>query len=125
MQPDKSRAAAAVSERNRVIEQLERRFSPRSIRRNRLNRLFQGSAWLVWIQLLTGLKRCVDLLVSTSLLLLFLPLLAVLWIAAKLRGGGIGRVPRLGRWGCVFQEREFTSGPLRRFPALLNVFTGD
>ena len=37
------------SERDRAIQELEQRFSAGAIRRNRLNRLFQGNAWLVWI----------------------------------------------------------------------------
>ena len=113
------------SERDRAIQELEQRFSAGAIRRNRLNRLFQGNAWLVWIQLLTGAKRALDILTSGALLLVFLPLLVLLWAAARLRGGGVVRTERLGRWGCVFQERAFSSGPLRNLPALLNVLAGD
>ncbi|MES1258702.1 MAG: WecB/TagA/CpsF family glycosyltransferase, partial [Acidobacteriota bacterium] len=125
MPRDKIRAVPAVSERNRIIEQFEQRFSASSIRRKRLNRLFQGNGWLVWIQVLTGVKRCLDLLTATVLLVVFSPLLAVLYVAARLRGGGVERIARLGRWGCVFHERAFTSGPFKRLPAIFNVWTGD
>ncbi len=118
-------AARAQAGKQQIIEQFDRRFSPAAIRRRRLNRLLQGNLWLIWIQLLTGAKRVLDLLIAFTLLIGLLPLLLVLFIAARLRGGGVRRLPRLGRWGCVFGEYSFTSGPLRRLPAILNILSGD
>jgi len=116
---------AATAEKNRIISEFDQRFSPGSIRRRRLNRLLQGNTWLLWIQILTGTKRCFDFVFASLLLIAALPLLIGLYVTAKLRGGGIKRIPRLGRWGCVFEQRTFTSGPFRSLPAILNVWTGD
>jgi N-acetylglucosaminyldiphosphoundecaprenol N-acetyl-beta-D-mannosaminyltransferase len=112
-------------ERQRIIEQFDRRFSPAAIRRRRLTQLMQSSAWLVWIQLLTGVRRAFDLLPSLLFILALSPLLALLFEWSRAKGGGLRRTPRLGRWGCIFDELSFAHGPLQRLPSLLNVIRGD
>ncbi len=62
---------------------------------------------------------------SAAALLLLAPLLLLLLIAARAKGGGIARTERLGRWGIVFDEFSFDSGPMRDLPALWNVLKGD
>jgi N-acetylglucosaminyldiphosphoundecaprenol N-acetyl-beta-D-mannosaminyltransferase len=79
----------------------------------------------MWIQILSAARRCLDLLVAGALFLLLSPLVCVLYIVCKIRRGGLIRVPKIGRWGCTFNELRFSSGPLRGLPALLNVLSGD
>jgi N-acetylglucosaminyldiphosphoundecaprenol N-acetyl-beta-D-mannosaminyltransferase len=113
------------SERQRIIEQFDQRFSAQSIRRRRWHRLVHSNAWLIWIQLLSGTRRAFDLLLAAILLLALSPVLFVLYFAAKVRGGGVVRTPRIGRWGCSFREISFSRGPFAGLPALLNVLRGD
>ena len=108
-----------TSQRQELIENLDRRFSSRGLRQRRLNRVFQGSAWLVWVQALHGTKRATDLGLAVILILALSPLLFILCI------GGVERSPRLGRWGCAFQQLAFRRGPLRSLAALVNVLKGD
>jgi len=113
------------SERQRIIEQFEGRFSAKAIRRRRLNHLVQSNGWLIWIQLLSGARRSLELLLAALLLAVLSPLLVILYIAVKARGGRVLRTPRLGRWGCTFNEISFSSGPFAGLPALLNVLRGN
>jgi N-acetylglucosaminyldiphosphoundecaprenol N-acetyl-beta-D-mannosaminyltransferase len=112
-------------ERQHIIERFDRRFSPSSIRRRRVNHLLQSSGWLIWIQLLTGGRRVLDLLVSLLLFVALLPVVVVLFAAVKIRGGGVSRTTRMGRWGCSFEELSFSRGPFQRLLALLNVLAGE
>ena len=113
------------SERQRIIEQFEIRFSAQAIRRRRINHLVQSNGWLVWIQLLSGARRSLELLLASVLLAVLSPLLLILFSAVKARGGRVLRTPRLGRWGCTFNQFSFSSGPFADLPALLNVLRGD
>jgi N-acetylglucosaminyldiphosphoundecaprenol N-acetyl-beta-D-mannosaminyltransferase len=113
------------SERQRIIEQFEGRFSARAIRRRRINHLVQSNGWLIWIQLLSGARRSLELLLAALLLATLSPLLLILFIAVKARGGRVLHTPRLGRWGCAFNEISFSSGPFAGLPALLNVLRGN
>ena len=113
------------SERQRIIEQFEGRFSAKAIRRRRLNHLVQSNGWLIWIQLLSGARRSLELLLAALLLAVLSPLFVILYAAVKARDGRVLRTPRLGRWGCTFNEISFSSGPFAGLPALLNVLRGD
>jgi N-acetylglucosaminyldiphosphoundecaprenol N-acetyl-beta-D-mannosaminyltransferase len=127
MRPDvsKSPPPSAAQERRRVlIEQLSERYSSSGIRKRQLHAFWSG-VWLIWVQILSGTSRALNLLLALLLTLVFAPLLLALFVAARVRGGGIARLPRLGRWGCVYREFAFTTGPLRRLPALFNVLSGD
>jgi N-acetylglucosaminyldiphosphoundecaprenol N-acetyl-beta-D-mannosaminyltransferase len=112
-------------ERQRIIEQFDRSFSPAAIRKRRLGRLLQSNGWLFWIQILTGCRRALDLLPAVAVALALSPVMAVLFGASLSRGGGFRRTPRLGRWGCTFYELSLSHGPLQSLPALLNVIRGD
>jgi N-acetylglucosaminyldiphosphoundecaprenol N-acetyl-beta-D-mannosaminyltransferase len=112
-------------DRQRLIEQFDTRFSAHAIRRRKLDHLLLSNSWLVWIQLLSGIRRGLDLLISGGLITVLLPLLIVLFAIARIRGGGFARHSRFGRWGCVFNEFSFSLGLLARLPALLNVIRGD
>jgi len=107
-----------------LLDQLEKRFSPGGIRRRRF-RLYRSALWLVWVNLLGGAKRFFDLAVSSALLLVLSPLLLLLSIQNRAKGGSLIRSPRLGRWGCVFDEYSFSSGIGRSLPSLVNVWRGD
>jgi len=112
-------------DRQRVIEQFDRRFSAQSIRRRRLNHLAHSNAWLIWIQLLSGARRALDLLLAAILLCTLAPVLAALFVAARSRGGGLVRTTRIGRWGCTYRELSYSAGRLAGLPALVNVLRGD
>jgi N-acetylglucosaminyldiphosphoundecaprenol N-acetyl-beta-D-mannosaminyltransferase len=107
-----------------LIEHMERRFSPRGIRRRRLERL-RSTLWLVWVNALAGTKRLFDLSVSGLLLFVSAPLLLSLYFANRMKGGTVERSPRIGRWGVIFNEYSFPFGFARHLPSLINVWTGD
>jgi N-acetylglucosaminyldiphosphoundecaprenol N-acetyl-beta-D-mannosaminyltransferase len=111
-------------DRTRLIAQFERRFSARAIRQRRRRR-WKGNLWLFWIQILAGAKRAIDLGVSGGIILILSPVLGALYLRLKWNGGTVVRLPRLGRWGRVFHEHAFSSGPWKRLPALMDVLTGD
>lgn len=121
----KDQSATVNPERQRSIAELADRFSEAGIRRRRLKRVYSGNAWLLWIHLLTAVKRAMDLAIALTLLALCLPILLCTYLIAKSRGQGVVRTVRLGRWGCTFQQFSFGAGPLRGLPALFNVIAGD
>ncbi|MDQ1474289.1 MAG: N-acetylglucosaminyldiphosphoundecaprenol N-acetyl-beta-D-mannosaminyltransferase [Bryobacterales bacterium] len=112
-------------DRQQLIEQLSERYSSSGIRKRQLNRLLGSGLWLIWVQIVTGVKRLLDLLVSSCLILFLAPVLLILWSMDKSRGGGIVGTQRLGRWGCIYRELAFRTGPFRALPALFNVWKGD
>ena len=69
-----------------LLEQLERKFSPGGIRRQRFRR-FRSTLWLMWVNVLGGMKRFFDLALSTLLLVVLSPLLLCLYVFNR-RGGG-------------------------------------
>lgn len=107
-----------------LVEQLEKRFSPAGIRRRRLRR-YRSVLWLVWVNVLDGLKRLFDLIISGVLLCVLSPGLLLLYVWNRIGGGALLRSPRLGRWGCAFEEYSFSTGFGRQLPALVNVLLGD
>ena len=114
----------AAADRVRLIAQFEERFSARAIRHRRMRRV-QGNLWLLWIQILTSSKRGFDIAVSLTLIIFLSPLLIVLYLRAALTNGGVVHIPKLGRWGCFFHEHEFSCGPWKRLPSLVNVLVGE
>ena len=107
-----------------LIAELERRYSPEGIRRRRLRR-GRSILWLAWVNALAGTKRCLDLAISSALIVVFFPILIALYGINLLRGSGMVSTPRLGRWGLVFREYEFPRGVMRHLPALVNVWRGE
>jgi N-acetylglucosaminyldiphosphoundecaprenol N-acetyl-beta-D-mannosaminyltransferase len=115
---------ANAHSRTILIEHMERRFSPRGIRRRRYERL-RSVFWLVWVNALAGTKRLLDLAISGLLLFVSAPLALALYCANRLKGGTIERSPRIGRWGLIFDEYSFSCGFARHLPSLINVWRGD
>jgi N-acetylglucosaminyldiphosphoundecaprenol N-acetyl-beta-D-mannosaminyltransferase len=113
------------AERQRLIEQLSDRYSSAGIRKRQINRLFGSNLWLIWVQIVTGIKRMIDLVISAALILVLSPVLLILWLVNRVRGQRIEVTPRLGRWGCVYHEYSFAASPFKGLPALFNLFKGD
>ena len=109
------------AQRQRLIEELNDRFSASGIRKKQVHRRVAGTAWLLWIQLLSGTRRLFDLIFAGVLLLLLAPVLFGLYLMSR----KVVRTPRLGRWGIEYDELSFASGPARRLMALFNVLKGD
>ena len=108
----------------KLIEELERRFSSDGIRRRRFRRS-RSILWLAWINTLAGAKRLLDLTVSGSLLFILTPIFLGLYCVNRLRDGSIIGSARLGRWGLIFEQYSFSAGFGRHLPALFNVARGD
>jgi N-acetylglucosaminyldiphosphoundecaprenol N-acetyl-beta-D-mannosaminyltransferase len=125
MHPDVGGNNLQPDERRQLIEKLSYSFSPAGVLKRRRNRALQNVAWLIWVQIVTGSKRLLDFLIASALLVALAPLLAVLYVAAQSRGGGIARAEKLGRWGCVYRQFAFSHGPFRNLPAVMNVWIGD
>ncbi len=119
-----------------LAEELERRFSRRGTLRARLRRAVQVLLWLGVVQTTSLGKRAVDMGVALLLGMLFLPLMAPLWLWSKTQGKGLARSPRLGRWAVPYREWELTLPDTRlgriaamlhlnAVPALWNVVRGE
>jgi N-acetylglucosaminyldiphosphoundecaprenol N-acetyl-beta-D-mannosaminyltransferase len=114
-----------------MIESLEERLSIGGLGQRRRRRWTASLRWVFWVGLLTGLKRVIDLGIALSCIILLSPLIISLYAAAKLCGGGVDRLPRLGRWATSFDLYSFRFGclldrsPLRQIPALFNVVRGE
>ena len=120
-------------DREKVTEELYRRFSKRGLWRLRMRRFIRGFTWVFVVQLLAGAKRLLDFLLSLFLLLILWP---VLLLSYFIPGTTLKRTPRLGRWCVTFNEFSFdTSGGfsgriltglrLTRLPVLINILKGD
>jgi len=120
-------------DREKVTEELYRRFSRRGLWRLRIRRLIRGFTWVFVVQLLSGAKRLVDFLLSLFLLLILWPILVLSYC---IPGTTLKRIPRVGRWCITFNEFSFeTSGRfmgriltglcLTRLPVLINILKGD
>ena len=119
--------------RERVTEELYRRFSRRGLRRLRMRRLIRGFTWLFVVQLLSGAKRLLDFLLSIFLLLILWPILVLSYF---IPGTTLKRTPRVGRWCVTFNEFSFDNSGgfagriltvlrLTRLPVLINILKGD
>jgi N-acetylglucosaminyldiphosphoundecaprenol N-acetyl-beta-D-mannosaminyltransferase len=114
-----------------MIESLEERLSIGNLGQRRRRRWTSSLRWVFWVGLLTGLKRILDLTIALSCIVLLSPVIIFLFAAAKLSGGGVDRLPRLGRWAASFDLYSFRFGgvldrsPLRKIPALFNVVRGE
>lgn len=114
-----------------MIESLEERFSPGGLRRRRRKRLAGSLRWMAWIGLLKALKRAFDFGLALGSIVLLSPLLLGLYLWAKVSGGGIERLARLGRWASNFDlyafrfESVLDRSPVARLPALFNVLRGE
>jgi N-acetylglucosaminyldiphosphoundecaprenol N-acetyl-beta-D-mannosaminyltransferase len=126
----------ATTERGLMIDLLDRRFSPRGIRERQRRRHVVRVGWLVLVNLLSGLKRAVDIAAALFLLTISSFPFLLLFLYARSRGGGISRSVRLGRWACCFNlytldfgransNRWLNQTRLIHLPTLWNVLKGD
>ena len=120
-------------DREKVREELYRRFSRKGLWRLRMRRLIRGFTWVFFVQLLSGAKRLLDFFLSFFLLLILWPVLLLVYCVP---GTKLKRNPRVGRWCVAFNEFSFeTTGSLAgriltglrltRLPALINILKGD
>ncbi|RMG50328.1 MAG: WecB/TagA/CpsF family glycosyltransferase [Acidobacteria bacterium] len=117
-------------------EELYRRFSRQGLRRQRLRRWMRGLSWILVVQLLSGAKRAMDVLLAISGLVILSPLFIVGLALMASRVIALERRPRVGRWCQTFDEYRFalpqnTWGRLlrlirfHRLPTLFNILKGD
>jgi len=120
-------------DREKVTEELYRRFSRRGLWRLRMRRLIRGVTWVFVVQLLSGAKRLLDFFVSLTLLLLLWPILLLTYLSP---GTTLKRTPMVGRWCAIFNRYSFETSQgligrvLRIFhitgwPVLVNILKGD
>ena len=120
-------------EREKVKEELYRRFSRKGLWRLRVRRLIRGFTWILVVQLLSGAKRFLDFMVSLILLLILWPILLLFHL---MPGTILKRTPRMGQWCATFNEFSFEvkNGFVGRIlkalrisalPVLLNILKGD
>ena len=120
-------------DREKVTEELYRRFSKRGLWRLRTRRFMRGFTWIFVVQLLSGAKRLLGFLLSLFLLLILWPILLLTYF---IPGTTLKRTPRVGRW-CVtfnafsfetsdgFAGRILTGLRLTNLPVLINILKGD
>ena len=113
---------------------LDSGFSESGIQQRRRASYRRSRSLLLAVRAANSLRRLMDIGLAVLLLTMMSPLMGPLWIYAHLSGGGILRLPRLGRWATHFEQYEFdfpgTSAGfalcyLRCLPALLNVLKGE
>jgi N-acetylglucosaminyldiphosphoundecaprenol N-acetyl-beta-D-mannosaminyltransferase len=116
-------------------EDLYRRFTERGFQRMRGRRWFHGLGWTVFVQLLAGLRRALDLVAAALLFRLLSPVIILTFLILKLKGVPIKRTPRVGRFCEDFNEFSFalpdnragrllTALKVHRLPVLLNIVRG-
>jgi N-acetylglucosaminyldiphosphoundecaprenol N-acetyl-beta-D-mannosaminyltransferase len=117
-------------------EEIMKRFSPSGIARRKWRRRLIGAAWFFGIQIISGTKRTVDILLSLFLILILSPLLLLTFLAYGAQPSKIMRTQKLGRWRVIYNELTF--GPahsaisrffeklhLHRLPGLFNILKGE
>ena len=120
-------------DREKVTEELYRRFSKRGLWCLRMRRFIRGFTWVFVVQLLSGAKRLLDFLLSLFLLLILWPILLLSYF---IPGTTLKRTPRVGRWCVTFNEFSFetpdgfmgrilTGLRLTNLPVLINILKGD
>ena len=110
-----------------ALEELQHRFSPGGIRRQRWRHFVRWLSWVVIVQVLSGSKRALDVVLALLLLTILSPVLAAIALTLSIRGRVLVRTPRLGRWCVPFDEYSFAMGGpgLPRVPVLFNVLRGE
>ncbi len=121
------------NDREKVTDELYRRFSKRGLWRLRMRRFIRGFTWVFVVQLLSGAKRLLDFLLSLFGLLILWP---ILLLAYFIPGTTLKRTPRVGRWCVTFNEFSFeapaglrerilTGLCLKKLPVLINILRGN
>jgi len=120
--------------RQRLIAELEHQLSPKGVRKRQRARMWRTGSWLFLIRAAAVVRRLADVLLAALLVFLLSPVLVLLFAAAKMSGGGIARVERLGRWATTFGQYRFSFGRhaalsrrpfLAGLPGLCNVLRGE
>ena len=120
--------------RQRLIAELEHQLSPKGVRKRQRARMWRTGSWLFLIRAAAVVRRLADVLLAALLVFLLSPVLVLLFAAAKMSGGGIARVERLGRWATTFGQYRFSFGRnaalsrrpfLAGLPGLFNVLRGE
>lgn len=93
-----SKLHASNPDREQARAEIYRHFSKRRLRRQRLRRLMRGVTWVLMVQSSAAAKRTIDFSVACVLLVLLSPCLITMGLFLCLRGSGLQRTPRVGRW---------------------------
>ncbi len=120
-------------DREKITEELYRRFSRRGAWRLRVRRFVRGFTWVFIVHLISGGKRFLDFTVSLLLLLIVWPILVLAYLAP---GTTLKRTPMVGRWCIVFNRYAFDTSTglvgqalrilhITGWPVLLNILKGD
>ncbi len=131
-----SRMAAlpTPARRGTPLLDLDRAFSESDIRRRRRSQYRRTLSWMLMTRAASGIRRLADITVAAFLIALLSPLVLALLVVSHLRGGGMRKEAKLGRWAAPFYRYEFSfsaredswSPPLISFlPALFNILQGD
>jgi N-acetylglucosaminyldiphosphoundecaprenol N-acetyl-beta-D-mannosaminyltransferase len=93
--------------RGERIADLDQGFSPAGIRRRRRHSYWNTTSLNLVLRVLASSRRLFDLLAATAVLTIASPILFVMLLTAKKRGGGFAGVTRIGRWGTRFRQFRF------------------
>lgn len=95
--------------RRRLLEQLYRRYSEPTTTLQRLSYLRKKYFWLLFVEGTRGLKRAIDIVVSSALLIILSPLMLLIALMIKLydRGPVLYTTQRVGKWGEEFSFPKF------------------
>jgi len=98
-------------ERERLLEDLYRRYSSKRISKQRIIYFWKKYSWILVVSSAKFAKRTLDLVFSLILLILLFPLFLLIGLLIKLTdGGSIFYVStRIGQWGEEFRFPKFRS----------------
>jgi N-acetylglucosaminyldiphosphoundecaprenol N-acetyl-beta-D-mannosaminyltransferase len=125
---------SARSMRHALLLELDGALSAGGIRHRKRAALRHSVGWIVAGRWASCLRRMSDIVGSLLLLALLSPIIVLSIVYARLRGGGVAKEERLGRWATRFQAYRvnFPAGSfaarssfLTQLPSLLNVLQGD
>ncbi len=121
---------------SQIREELYKKFSPSGLWRMKLQRSLASVSWVFFVQLLTQIKRLVDIVVSVPLFIIFLPIVIIAALFARISGGGLKRIRKVGRYCDLFNMYVIAPGTnpiskifqmlgINRLPVLFNIVRGD
>lgn len=119
-----------------IREELYRRFSTRGMWRLKIQRSLAGFSWLFFVQILSQVKRLVDIVVSFPLFIILLPLMMLAGLIARSGGGGLRRIRKVGRYCDLFNLYTIVPGNnpiskllqalgINKLPILFNIVRGE
>ena len=97
--------------RKKLLEELHRRYSAPVSYSQRFRYYRKKYLWLFFIEGTRLLKRALDIVISSALLILLSPLMVLIALVIKLsdKGPVLFVTPRVGKWGMEFQFPKFRS----------------